>query len=103
MLQWCMSQVEPFTFAVRVRPGAARTRVGGSYDGALGSALVVAVSAPAVDGKATEAALRATAAALGVRRSRLELRTGQTSRDKLIEVTHPPADIRERLAALLGG
>jgi len=49
---------------IRVRPGSARTSVGGQHDGAL----VVRVSARAVDGQATEAALAAVAAAFGVRR-----------------------------------
>lgn len=46
-----------------VRPGSARPGVGGEYDGAL----IVRVSASAVDGKATAAALAAVAAAFGVR------------------------------------
>ncbi|HEX6871300.1 MAG TPA: DUF167 domain-containing protein [Micromonosporaceae bacterium] len=95
-----MSRAEEFTFAVRVRPGASRTSVGGSYDGPLGPALVVVVTAPAVEGKATEAALRATAAALGLRRSDIYLRTGDTSRDKLFTVSAPPADLADQLAAL---
>jgi len=87
-------------FAVRVRPGASRTRVGGRYDGPLGPAVVVAVDAPAVEGRATEAALRATAAALGLRRSALDLRSGATSRDKLFTVADPPAGLAGRLRAL---
>ena len=67
---------------LRVRPGAGRTRVGGSYDGAL----VVRVSAPAVDGRATEAALAAVAAAFGVRRSAVTLVSGATSRSKVVAV-----------------
>jgi hypothetical protein len=98
-----MSQAEAVTFAVRVRPGASRTRVGGRYDGPRGAALVVAVTAPAIDGRATEAALQATAEALGLRRTRLELHSGESSRDKVFRVTTPPADLAERLAALLGG
>ena len=50
--------------------GASRTRVGGRYDGPHGPALVVAVHAPAVDGRATEAARRALAEALGSGRPR---------------------------------
>jgi uncharacterized protein YggU (UPF0235/DUF167 family) len=67
---------------LRVRPGAGRTRVGGSYGGAL----VVRVSAPAVDGRATEAALAAVAAAFGVRRNAVTLVTGATSRSKVVAV-----------------
>ena len=83
---------------VRVRPGAARARVGGSY-GDTG-ALIVAVTERAVDGKATAAVLRAVAAALGVRRSAVTLLTGATSRDKVLLVADPPADFAARIAAL---
>jgi uncharacterized protein YggU (UPF0235/DUF167 family) len=68
--------------AIRVRPGAGRTAVGGSHDGAL----VVRVSAPAVDGRATEAALAAVASAIGLRRREVALVSGPTSRTKVIEV-----------------
>ena len=74
------------TCAVRVRPGAGRTRVGGRYDGPHGPALIVAVGAPAVDGKATEAVRRALAEALGVRPAAVALRVGATSRDKVFMV-----------------
>jgi len=67
---------------IRVKPGSGRTVVGGRYD----DALVVRVSARAVDGQATEAALRALADALGVRRAELRLVTGATSRTKVVEL-----------------
>ncbi|WP_127783542.1 DUF167 domain-containing protein [Rhodococcus sp. X156] len=82
--------------AIRVRPGASRTEVGGSHDGAL----VVRVAARAVDGKATEAALRAVAEAFGVRRRAVELVSGPTSRTKVIEVT---GGTQGRLDHLLSG
>lgn len=90
------------TVAVRVRPGASRTRVGGQYPGPWGPALVVAVSAPAVDGRATEATRQALAVALGVRPAQLRLRAGATSRDKVFAVDRPPADLADRVRALLG-
>jgi len=68
--------------SVRVRPGASRTLVGGEHDGAL----VVRVGERAVDGKATEAALKALADALGVRRAEVSLAAGATSRTKLVDV-----------------
>jgi uncharacterized protein YggU (UPF0235/DUF167 family) len=89
--------------AVRVKPGASRSRVGGRYDGPYGPALVVAVNAPPVDGRATEAAIRAVAAALGLRFRDLTLRAGSASRDKLLAVLDPPADLADRVAALRDG
>ncbi|MCB2176285.1 MAG: DUF167 domain-containing protein [Actinomycetales bacterium] len=84
--------------AIRVRPGASRTKVGGSY----GDRLVVAVSARAVDGAATEAALAAIAAAFGLRRRQVRLVSGATSRDKVVALDLAPADADRRLAQLRG-
>ena len=80
---------------IRVQPGSARPGVGGEQGGAL----VVRVSAPAVDGRATEAALAAGADACGVRRDAVTLVTGRTSRTKVVDVAG--GDPR-RLADLLG-
>ena len=88
----------PVKVAIRVKPGAARARVGGSYGDA--GALVVAVTERAVDGRATSAALRAVAAALGVRHSAVTLLSGATSRDKVLLVADPLADLAARLDAL---
>jgi uncharacterized protein len=90
-----------FVLAIRVKPGAARERVGGRYAGAAGPALVVSVTAPAVDGRATEAAIRAVARALAVPVRRVTLRTGAASRDKLLAISDPPADLSDRITALL--
>jgi uncharacterized protein YggU (UPF0235/DUF167 family) len=84
--------------AIRVRPGASRTRVGGAY----ADALVVAVGARAVDGRATEAALAALADALGVRRRQVRLVTGATSRDKVVEIDAAGPEITARVTELLG-
>lgn len=68
--------------SIRVRPGSARTAVGGAHD----DALVVRVTARAVDGRATEAALAAVAQAFGVPRRAVSLVTGTTSRTKVVDV-----------------
>jgi uncharacterized protein YggU (UPF0235/DUF167 family) len=90
------------TLAIRVRPGSSRTAVGGRYDGPFGPALVVAVQAPAVDGRATEAAVRAVARALGVKPRSVRVKVGETSRDKLLEIADPPADLGQRIDTLRG-
>ncbi|MFC4150188.1 DUF167 domain-containing protein [Micromonospora mangrovi] len=94
---------ETLTVAVRVKPGAARVRVGGRFDGPHGPALVIAVHAPAVDGRATEAARRALAEALGVRPATVSLRTGAASRDKLFLVERPAAELPAVLRRLRDG
>ncbi len=82
---------------VRVRPGAPGVRVGGSHDGAL----LVAVTARAVDGAATRACLRAVAEAFGVRPRQVHLHSGERSRTKLLDVEGSAGVLRARLEALL--
>jgi hypothetical protein len=88
---------QPLIVAVRVTPGSARTAVGGRR----GDALVVRVTEAAVDGRATEATLAAVARALGVSRSAVRLSRGASSRDKLLAVDAPTAEVVKRLSALL--
>lgn len=87
--------------AVRVRPGASRTTVGGSYGD--DRQLVVAVTAQPVGGAATDAVIAAVADALGVRPARIRLVTGHTSRSKLLAVdADDESAVRARLESLLG-
>ena len=81
---------------LRVHPGAKRTGVGGVF----GEAIVVRVQALAVDGKATQACLKALAEALDLPASAVRLRSGAASRDKVVEVDGDPAAIEARLAVL---
>ncbi len=93
-----MSRAE-VTVAVRVRPRASKVGVGGMY----GEAILVSVREPAVDGRATQAALDAIARALRIGRAQVRLRTGERSRDKLFTILDPPTDLPERLKALRDG
>lgn len=93
-------QTRPVRVTIRVRPGAGRTAVGGSHDGAL----VVRVAPRAVEGQATDAALAAVAQAFGVRRRDARLISGATSRTKVVEIdVGDGADGPARLRELLGG
>lgn len=65
-----------------VVPRASRTRVVGEHD----SRLRVQVSAPPVDGEANDALVRFLASLLGVRRSDVEVSSGQTGRRKTVRV-----------------
>ena len=87
--------VQLVRITIRVHPGSPRPGIGGEHAGAL----VVRVSAPAVDGRATEAALTSVATAFGVRRSAVTLVAGATSRTKIIDVAGGSQDVLTRLLA----
>ena len=82
---------------IRVRPGASKAGVGG----AVAERLQVRVHERAVDGRATEAALRAVAAAFSVRSADVTLVQGATTRDKLVEIAGDPVSLAARLDELL--
>ena len=87
---------------IRVKPGASRSAVGGSYGEP--PALVVSVHAQPVDGKANEAVVAALADALRVKSRHITVASGHTSRTKLVVIDAPDVDDAElgaRIAALL--
>ena len=84
-------------FAIRVRPGASRTAVGGRFGE---DALVVAVGARAVDGAANRAVVEALAVAFGVRRAAIEIVAGAANRTKTVAISGDPAELADRLRQL---
>ncbi|MFC6088950.1 DUF167 domain-containing protein [Saccharothrix lopnurensis] len=91
---------EAFRFSVRVKPGAGREVVGGRWGE---GALIVAVAAPAVEGRANEAVRKALARAFGVRARDVAVVAGERGRDKVVQVDPAPAAAPEVLERLLGG
>jgi len=84
---------------VRVKPGASRNKVRGSFGDS--PALVVAVSEPAIDGRASTAVCRAIAEAVGVSLSKVSIVMGQTSRTKVVEINDNDPQIQRKIAELL--
>ncbi|MEY2797925.1 MAG: hypothetical protein RIS22_191 [Actinomycetota bacterium] len=84
---------------VRVKPGASRNKVRGSFGDP--PALVVAVSEPAIDGRASTAVCRAIAEAVGVSLSKVSIVMGQTSRTKVVEINDNDPQIQRKIAELL--
>ncbi len=78
---------------LHIQPGAKKTEVCGLH----GDALKIRLAAPPVDGKANAALLAFVADRLGLPKSAVSLKSGQTSRRKVVEVTEPPADAVQRL------
>jgi uncharacterized protein (TIGR00251 family) len=79
--------------AVRVQPGASKSRVVGR----LGDEWKIAISAPPVDGKANEALLALLGKLCGVPRSQVELLHGAGGRRKLFEIRGLDSDAIDRL------
>lgn len=71
---------------VKVHPGARRNHV--EWDGP--DSCRVKLTAPPVDGKANEALVELLAENLGLRRSRVLVIRGLTSRQKTIQITEDP-------------
>lgn len=67
---------------VRAQPRASRSELAGEYDGAL----KVRLAAPPVEGAANEELVRFLARLLGVPKSAVRVVSGDTGRNKMVEV-----------------
>jgi uncharacterized protein len=70
------------TLAIRVKPRASSARIEGERAGRL----VVAVTAPPLEGRANDAVRKLLAKALGIAPSRVTVAAGERSRDKLLRI-----------------
>jgi uncharacterized protein len=84
---------------VRVSPGAMSTRIVGPH----GEGWKVRVAAPPEGGRANDAVLRLLADALAVPRDAVTLVSGQSGRDKIVELVGlDPSQIERRLSSAAG-
>lgn len=81
------------TLTLHIQPGAKKSEIAGLY----GDALKIRLAAPPVDGKANAALQAFIADKLGVPRADVSLKSGQTSRRKVLCVRHAPSDAAGRL------
>jgi uncharacterized protein (TIGR00251 family) len=89
----------PFLLEIRVRPNTSRNKVGGCVGDP--PRLVVAVQAPAVDGKANQAVVKELAEAFDLRARDFTIVFGELSRDKRIIVDGLSAEKEKTLQAKL--
>ena len=82
------------TLTLHIQPGAKKTEFAGLH----GDALKIRLAAPPVDGKANEALIKFVAETLKLPKSAVNLKSGQTSRRKVLEVS---GSSREVLADLI--
>lgn len=93
---WLRRSDDAWLVSVRVQPAGGRSRLVGVH----GDSIRVRVSAPANEGKANSELVRFLARTTGVRRSEVEIVSGQRSRDKVVRVA---GDVSGLLAALPEG
>jgi len=88
------------TIEIRVRPNASKNRVGGVVGEP--ARLVVAVTAPAVEGKANTAVMKVLAIAFDVKVRDISIVHGELVRDKRIFIAGDEVAIQRRLSELMG-
>lgn len=84
------------TLTLHIQPGAKKTEFAGLH----GDALKIRLAAPPVDGKANEALVKFVAEVLGLPKSAVNLKSGQTSRRKVLEVIGSDSQAIARLLTL---
>ena len=84
---------------IRVRPNAPRNKVGGTAGEP--PRLVVAVQAPAVDGKANAAVIKELAKAFDLRPRDFTIVHGELSRDKRLLISNATAASQDRYMELM--
>ena len=89
-----------FLLEIRVRPSASRNKVGGTAGDP--PRLVVAVQAPAVDGKANAAVIKELALAFNLRPRDFTIVHGELARDKRLIVNGDEIELAKRLEELSG-
>ena len=89
-----------FVLEIRVRPNAKRNKVGGTVGDP--PRLIVAVQAPAVDGKANDAVRKELAKVFGVKARDISIVHGELARDKRLVISGDPDGLRVRLEELSG-
>ena len=88
-----------FLLEIRVRPNASRNKVGGSVGEP--PRLIVAVQAPAVDGKANQAVIKELASALNLKVRNFTIVFGELGRDKRIIIESATEQEQKTLQAKL--
>ena len=89
---------EQLLIEIRVRPNASRNKVGGTVGDP--PRLVVAVQAPAVDGKANEAVIKELAKAFDIRARDFVIVFGELGRDKRLLVSGDIAVLEKKYEEL---
>lgn len=94
MAEWFSLSGERITLRLHVQPGAKKTEVAGLY----GDCLKVRLAAPPVDGKANDCLMRALSDWFDVPLRQVSLKSGETSRRKVVEINGSTRNPQELLS-----
>ena len=83
-----------YLLSIRVVPNASRSEIGDWMDD---GSLKIRIQSPAQDGKANKALIAFLAKLTGVSKNRISIRSGETSRQKVIAFQTPSASEWQRL------
>lgn len=93
-MDWFRRSGALIVLQLHVQPGAKRTDIAGLHS----DCLKIRLAAPPVDGKANECLLRALADWFNVPLRQVTLRSGETSRRKVVEISDSSKDPQELLS-----
>ena len=94
MSDWCRDAGNGrITLTLHIQPGAKKTE----FTGLHGDALKIRLAAPPVDGKANAALISFVAESLHLPKAAVTLKSGQTSRRKVLELTGTSGEAIKRL------
>lgn len=79
-MDWCSETSDGVVLSVRAKPRSSRAGI----DGFMGDALVVRIRCAPVDGKANKELVETLADEFGLSKSRVEFKSGETSKSKRI-------------------
>ena len=88
MNDWLRPHGSGVTLTLHIQPGAKNTEIAGIH----GDALKIRLHAPPVDGKANAALIEFLAQLLGIARNQISLKSGQSSRRKVLAVADMPLE-----------
>lgn len=91
---WCQpGKNGEWILTLHIQPGAKKTEIAGEH----GDALKIRLAAPPVDGKANACLLAFLAECLGLPKSAVSLKSGQTSRRKVVTASGVTPDALSHL------
>jgi len=99
----CRPTPEGLRLLVRATPGARRAGLAGGVETAEGPALAVKITEAAEKGRANKAVIALLSKALGVPKSAITLKRGETARLKLFDIRGDADMLARKLAEASGG